>query len=224
MKHLFTLILAIFIFFSIKGQTCHCYQDSSLNEIIDCSTIRFQNKAKLYRQFNCDSSWYTFENPRVGIKKNIYSLEQPLLGLTEKLGFQYVAEFKKTFLIQNNLISGCCTPPEYILFNKTNGTEYKNLGPLIYYSENKNSGFVVYFSDSTCNSIVIYFIDNGKKAIVQLPKNRLVISLTKTGDSYPEYLFDETFISNNYLHLQYRYQKKEKGDKWYIQKIQRSLK
>ncbi|MGF2414540.1 MAG: hypothetical protein ACQUYJ_19550, partial [Ferruginibacter sp.] len=100
----------------LYGQQCQCETDTQLKEIISCETIHFNNHSKLYRQFNCDSSWLTFESS-VGIKRTLYSLEAALMNYTERLGYQYATEYKWSFLIQNNLISGCCTPPELSLIH-----------------------------------------------------------------------------------------------------------
>lgn len=224
MKIKYLFLLLFFKNFSASAQVCSCNIDSSLTDIINCKEIIFNNKAKLYRQFSCDSSWYIFENKKQGIKKSIYSLEAGLIDLTERLGYQYACEFRKTFLIQNNLISGCCTPPEYILFNKTSGNQYKNLGRLIYYNKDYHEGIVVYFKDSSCNSIIVYFVDSGKKIITQVPKGRFIYTLKKDNSIYPEYLFEETNLKGDVLILEYRYQINEETDKWHIQKIRIKLK
>ena len=54
------------------------------------------------------------------------------LHLTGRLGFNYATEYKNHFLMQYNVISGCCTPPDFYLFDKNTGQQTKVLGRLIY--------------------------------------------------------------------------------------------
>jgi hypothetical protein len=56
----------------IQSENCNCEENKELKDYISCKETVFRNGAKIYRQFNCDSSWLVFENKK--IKKNIYSL------------------------------------------------------------------------------------------------------------------------------------------------------
>ena len=125
----FITTLGLLIWTTSFGQKCFCDKDTTLKEIIDCTPVKFDNKAKLYWSFNCDSSWLTFKSP-THKKEIIFSLG--LLEYTGKLGYSYAKEYKKTFLIQNRVISGCCAPSDFYLFDKTNGQLRKNLGILIF--------------------------------------------------------------------------------------------
>lgn len=156
----------------------------------------------------------------MGIKTILYTLDG-LVMLTEKLGYVGWTEYKNVFLIQNNLISGCCDPPEYIVYNKNSGKYIKNLGALIYLSDNKNYPYVILFSDTTLNSITLLNVDNSKYFKIKLPKNRINTTLNKTGEMFPEQLFMDGNIDtkNGILQLNYRFQKDEKEDKWYDAKI-----
>jgi hypothetical protein len=212
------ILLSLYISTISYGQNCHCEDNPELNEIVSCDTISFSNKAKLYRRFNCDSSWLTFES-KLGKKTVLYSLEQPLIELTERLGYQYIQEYQKSFLIMNNLISGCCTPPEYLLFSKDNGQLIKNIGGVVYYSERRSNNFLLYFTNSSLNSLTLFYVDTGKRFNIRLPVGRFTTTLEKTGDLYGEYLFDEASLANTKFSIGYRYQRNEKADKWYTGKV-----
>jgi hypothetical protein len=177
----------------------------------------------LYRQFNCDSSWLTFESNK-GIKTILYSLEGGLIEATEKLGYQYAAEYKTTFLLQNNLISGCCTPPEYLLFNKTTGTEIKNFGSLIFYGVKEKYSLAVCMEDTSFNELKFYDINTKKTFTVNLPAGKIKATLEKGSEMYAEYLFDEAMISGNHFTASFRYQKKGKDKDWYNYKLTVDLK
>jgi hypothetical protein len=180
------------------GQKCSCKNTPDLKEVISCKKVLFNNGAKLYRQFTCDSSWLTFEN-KIGRTIVLYSLEAPLVELTERLGYQYIMENKQSFLIMNRLISGCCTPPEFLLFSKNNGKLLEKLGYLIYYSKNEEENFVLYFSDSTLNTVTLQYINSGKRYKISVPPNRFAETLKGTGENYAELLFDAGEFNNSFL-------------------------
>ena len=205
------------------GQRCSCEEAPEWNNVISCRTVTFNNKAKLYRQFNCDSSWLTFEG-RSGKKVVLYALQQPLVDLTERLGYQFVRENKQSFLIMNKLVSGCCTPPEYLLFDKSNGKQLRNLGKLIHHDQEGEDNFALHFSDSTLNSVTLLYLDTGKQYKIDLPSNRFVASLEKTGENHAELMFYESEVKNRVFSITYRYQLDEKAEKWYEDTIRIDLK
>lgn len=220
------IVISIVVFFFSTytyAQQCNCDGDSILKRSISCRPTYFKNHTKLYRQFNCDSSWLTFENRR-GIKKSIYSLEAGLMDYTERVGYQYATEFKTTFLIQNNVISGCCTPPEFILFNKTSGEKIKNFGPLIFYSENIKYPFVIYINDDALNLLSFYDVNTKKVFTIVLPKNKLLGTIKNRSEMYPEHLFEEPQITGNRFLVSFRYQNAGKSDNWHNYKVVVDLK
>ena len=229
MKVLLIIVLVFFLHTSFR-QKCKCYSNSNLIEIISCDTIHFKNHSKLYRSINCDSSWLTFENKQ-GKKKVIYSLEYPLLELTERLGYQYASEYYSTFLIQNNVISGCCDPPEFILFDKSNGSLKVNIGKIIFYSEIKTYPYIVKLTNSNYktfryknyNSLTFLNVNNTKTFKVKLPKGRILQTLKISNEAFPEYLFDEAKIKNGVFIVTYQYKKAERKGKWFKDKIRVNL-
>ena len=203
------------------GQNCSCEKDAMLKEIISCDTIKFDNKAKLFWNFNCDSSWLTFESPSHK-KEIIFSLGEGLQNMTGRLGYIYVQEYKNTFLIQNNVISGCCSPPDFYLYDKNTGQKKSDLGRLIFYSEDKKNPLVIGVTNSSYdtiaeaayNSLTIYNVDKDKKYFVQLSKGQIEKALEETEQIYPEYLFDEPIIRGDTIILTYYLRKaKSNSDK-----------
>ncbi|RZJ66343.1 MAG: hypothetical protein EOO47_25450, partial [Flavobacterium sp.] len=128
MKFLLSVLLSLTIFtacdqkYSSKKTdeylaNCHCDKDATLAQIISCNPKSLDNQAKLYWNYNCDSSWITFENKK-GDRKIIFTLGKELLELTNKIGHTKLEEFKSTFLYANSVISGCCDPEDYYLYDK----------------------------------------------------------------------------------------------------------
>ena len=225
MKNLIIIVL-IFFLQTAYGQKCNCDSDPNLIEIITCDTIHFKNHSKLYRSFTCDSSWLTFENKQ-GKKKVIYSLEYPLVELTERLGYQYASEYYSTFLIQNNVISGCCDPPEFILFDKSNGNLKVNIGKIIFYSKIKAYPYIVKLTNSNYknfryknyNSLTFLNVNNAKAFKVKLPKGRILQTLKISNEAFPEHLFDEAKIKNGVFIVTYQYKNAGQNEKWFKGKI-----
>ncbi|HUM50269.1 MAG TPA: hypothetical protein PK431_00590 [Chitinophagales bacterium] len=213
MKKIQLAIFSLLISTNIFSYECKCEDDSLLINIVSCDTILFTNKSILYRQFNCDSSWLMFEN-KEGNKKLLYSLQAGLIELTERLGFQFEMEYNSHFLIRNNLISGCCTKPEYLLFNKKTGKKEIELGKLILFSSDKNKPHVVYSSKSGIEVIVIRNFETNKIKILRLPKERFIYTLQNSNVLEQESLFDDSKIIGNVLYLKYNYLVKGTDDIW----------
>ena len=220
---LFCLFIFIFLLKNSLGQQCNCDSNPNLREVISCKKINFKNYSKLYWQFNCDSSWLTFEN-KYGKKKILYALESPYIEFSERLGYRYSAEYKSTFLIQNKLISGCCDPPEFILFDKNTGKLKLNLGSIIYYSEDSKYPFVIYLSKANYNSLTILNVDKNKNNKIELPIGRIHKTLKITDELFPEHLFEEGKNQNGVLKISYRYKKNTEDKKWYKDEIVIDLK
>ncbi len=212
------------IFFTTSfafGQNCKCDKDTLLSEVISCDTIRFNNKSSLYWTFNCDSSWLTFESP-AHKRVIIFSLSEGLQYLTGRLGYIYVKEYKNTFLIQNNVISGCCSPPEFYLYDKKTGKLKIKLGRLIFYSKDMHYPFAIGITNSNYdtpivanyNSLTIYNLNNDTKYFLSLPKGEIERAMNATERIYPEYLFEESIIKGETIILKYYLKTpKNKSDK-----------
>jgi hypothetical protein len=221
----------LFSVIGARGQNCFCDKDTMLKELISCDTIRFDNKAKLFWSFNCDSSWLTFQSPE---KSNtvIFSMGDGFVDFTGRLGHIYRTEYKNTFLVQNNVISGCCTPPEFYLYDKSTGEEKASLGRLIFYSEDRAMPLLVSVTNSNYdttstevyNSLTIYNADTDKEYSIKLQAGQIDKALRDTGEMYPESLFEERILNGTILKLAFRL-KRLKGDKdWPVKKITIDLK
>jgi len=189
-----------------------------LKELIPCNPKYLKNNSKLYWSFNCDSSWLTFENSK-GYKKVIFSLGDGLVDLTTRLGHIYFTEYKTSFLFTNTVISGCCAPVDYYLYDKASGNLIKYLGRAIFVSEDKKFPILVsvtnsnYDTTSTTdyNSLTIYNLDNNKKYKITIPKGEIEKGMRNNEFMFPEDVFETPIIENNKLILKYSTEKYRKG-------------
>jgi hypothetical protein len=197
---------------------CSCKNNPLLKESISCDTTYFDNGSKLYRQFNCDSSWLTFENKNK-VKKIMSSMDKSLIELTERLGYQYVKEYKKTLLFENRQASGGGFPINFELINKENGEMAEELGTIIYYTDDTTNNFILYLTTESLDTLTFYNMDNDKKYEFSIPKDRLLKTVKESEIMFPEFLFEEPKIENNILTLTYKYLVSDSPEKWNNDKI-----
>jgi len=227
MKYLLIIIFFFFLKDALGQNQCSCDSNLRLKDEISCKSILFHNKARLYRQYNCDSSWMVFQS-KIGRKKILDSSVNELVDLTGRLGYSYVTEYRSTFLIQNNVISGCCDPPEFILFDKQTGNLKDNLGRLIFYSENSKYPVVMYLQNNNYKSFESRNMDNSfikvlnvnshKEYRIYLPKNRIGKTMKLTDEIFAEHLFD-TEVKGNSIIIEYRYLTGKNNNKWVNSRI-----
>jgi len=231
MRTIITVFALLYGTLSFGQKNCFCDKDTMLKERIDCDVIKFDNNAKLYWSFNCDSSWLTFESP-THKKEIIFSLGDGLQNYTGRLGYSYAQEYKNRFLIQNRVISGCCAPSDFYLFDKATGQLRKKLGILIFYSQDKKLPFVISLTNSSYdttliiddNSLSVYNIDKSKTYYVKLLKGEIERAMKSTEEIHPEYLFDEPILKGTTVYLTYLLDKTEKGKKRHTKTIMIDLK
>ncbi|RTZ01765.1 hypothetical protein [Flavobacterium sp. GSP6] len=216
------IFLTTFISFDIVAQhsskgtsnkNCNYKTQPNLNESISCDTTLFQNGSKLYRQFNCDSSWLTFENKN-GLKKIMYSLDKPLIELTSRLGYQFVKEYKTTLLFENRQASGGGFPTNFELIDKDNGKVIEEFGTIIYYSDTDYNNYVLYLSSDSLVTLTFYNIDTKTKFNYSIPQGRLRKTVMESSQMFPEYLFEEPQTNDNILTLKYKYLVNADPEKW----------
>ena len=215
MKIYFQVLLSLTLFFSnslaeIKNEhsetqiNCGCKENMILNEVINCDTFLFDNGSLLYRQFNCDSSWLTFENKN-GFKRILTSLDSPMIEYTERLGYQFIKEFRTSLLFENRQASGGGFPINLALLNKDNGELLEDFGPIINYNDNYSNGYILYFSDDSLNIVSYYNLNTEKTFNFPIPRNRISKTIEESSEVCPEFLFDDPIIENNILLFKYKY-------------------
>lgn len=209
---LLLLIILTLIPLYLFGRECGCEKDS-IDYSYLCDTTKFDNYSKLYWQVNCDSAWLTFENKKFQ-KVILYSLTDDFRILTGHIGYVWCYEYKNKFIMENKVVSGCCQPHEYYLFDKTNGKLLNNLGHAIFVSDVKDIPIIVSITNSneeeviskvnySYNTLTITNIENGKIFKVDLPNN-LMESHDKFDDIlYPEEIFMSNSLNDYILKIEY---------------------
>jgi hypothetical protein len=203
-------------------KNCGCKSKPDLTEFISCDTTTFQNGAMLYRQFNCDSSWLTFES-KSGLKSILYSLDKPLIELTERLGYIFEKEYQNSLLFINKKASGGGFPVDFELVSKDNGQVLKEFGTIIFHSDDSLNNFVLYLSSDSLDTLTLYSVDQNKDFNFSIPKGRLWKTVRETSQMFPEFLFEEPTIDKSILTLTYKYLVSNSPEKWDTDKIQIDL-
>ncbi|WP_157510455.1 hypothetical protein [Flavobacterium frigidarium] len=222
MKIAVTIILSIISQLCL-GQNCICITRPELNEIISCEKTIFKNGAKIYREFNCDSSWVIFESESKK-KKILFSLDKDLIELTGRLGFANWIEYKNSFIVEYHNVSGCCDPYEFKLFDKTSGKKIAELGREIYHSENQKYPYFVTIDNKNSNFLSFLNLNTNKIFKINLPNGKIENTLKITNGIFSETLFDEGQIINGVFEIKYKYMENGKDKKWLFGKITVDLK
>lgn len=194
-------------------KNCGCKSKPNLNKFISCDTTLFKNGSKLYRQFNCDSSWLTFES-KSGLKRVLYSLDNELIELTGRLGYQFVKEYKTTLLFENRQASGGGFPINFELIDKYNGNVAEEFGTIIYYSDKDSDNYVLYLSSDSLDTLTFYNIDQRTEFNYSIPSGRLMKTVRESSKMFAEFLFEEPKEENNILTLTYKYLVNSDPEKW----------
>lgn len=194
---------------------CNCEENPELKDYISCEETVFSNGAKIYRQFNCDSSWLVFENKN--LKKNIYSLDKELIEYTHKLGYVDWVEFKSGLLMYNKTASGGFYPMEFVLLNKNSGKIILNLGKGIFIGETLKNPYLISL-DIEKPMFNVFNLDTKKSAKINFAFARIDNTMKINEALYPELLFDEGSIINGIFKIKYRYKLKE-NEGWKFENI-----
>lgn len=218
--HIMKIALAtIFTFFSLQifTQVCRCEQKSYLKDIISCDKTTLRNGARIYWNYDCNSSWITFQNKN--FQKKIFLLEEDLQEYSGRLGFIQWTETKKHFLVKNKVISGCCEPLEIVLFNKENGNKIKKLGTLIFEKNIAQNSYFFMLQD--LNTVLLFKSRDDKTYTFSLPKGRLEKTLKRSGDFHAENYFTDAEFKPNIFTANYKYLDENK--RWKTAKIKMEL-
>jgi len=212
------LIIIIFLIILnnqfVTGQAyCGCDSKPNYNSFISCDTIKFDNDAMLYRQFNCDSSWLTFESKNLH-KKILYSLSKEIIDLTPRLGYQFVKEYSNTILFMNRQASGGGFPMNYELINKENGEIYKELGPILFYSDKEQNELIVTLINDTIPLLSFFYINSEENENYPVSKKENNVTRFMSNEMFPENHFRNAILKDNIFEVEYSY-KEPDNDKWH---------
>lgn len=207
MKYLCTFIVCFFLT-SVYGQKCGCSHNPELKDIISCKKTQLENGAKIYWEYDCHSSWITFQHKN--IKRKIFELEKELIALSGRLGYRSWKEYKNSFLVENSMVSGCCQPEEYILYNKNSGRKIAELGTLISINDDRNQPYIV--TMKTDSQILYTNLNNNRSCSIQIPKNKIENTLRNSNELYPENLFENAGLNHGILSVTLKYKDSEKAD------------
>ena len=175
------LIAILIIIFSqnLLSQKSNCGCDKikidSENQY-KCDTTILTNGALIYWQWNCDSSWLTFENKGKILlsscnKSNVYSCEST--------GLNFLKEYHNYILFQYKWISGCCTPPDLVFFNKDNGKEIKRITNELFIWGDIDDNYALYFSDKTYNDLIYLDHNTDNQYLIHFENGQVLSSANK---------------------------------------------
>jgi hypothetical protein len=208
MKRLLIIVFSCFLNL-IYSQTCSCSKKPELKDLISCKPTIFKNGAKIFWEYDCNSSWITFQNGKK--KKKIFELEKEWIDFSSRLGYRSWTEYKNSFLIENSVVSGCCQPLEYILYSKETGNKIAELGTAVFKND---SGKHPYTLTMIGNDEVLFTnLNNNKSYGIKIPWKKIEYTLKNSDKFYAEELFENVQMKNGLLSMQLKY-KDSKNSKW----------
>lgn len=145
-----TILLTIQL--NIFGQNVKCGCDTFIEESkYKCDTMYFSDGAMLYWQYDCDSTWLTFENKEKIILKTCEA--ESVFGCN-RTGLNFIKEYNNYLFFIHEWISGCCVSPDLVFLSKENGQEIKRVKSEYFIWGSIDDDFALYFSDSTYMDLV----------------------------------------------------------------------
>ncbi|WP_345203533.1 hypothetical protein [Chryseobacterium ginsengisoli] len=208
MRRLLIIIFSCFLHL-IYSQNCGCSKKPELKNLISCRPTIFKNKAKIFWEYNCNSSWITFQKGKYQHK--IYSLDKATMEFSTRLGYINWTEYKNSFLIENSMASGCCDPHEYILYSKETGVKIANLGTAIFKNDSDKDPYVLTMSGN--DEVLFTNLNDNKSCRIKIPQKKIENTLKNSDKFYAEELFENFQLKKGILSMQLKY-KDSRNSKW----------
>lgn len=144
----------------VDNSLCECNEQTTDN--YDCDTITLSNNAILYWKINCDLVEYCFEkNSKI---TTIYSNQY----YDHRLGMSFKKEYDDYLYFVNQVISGCCTPPELVFLDKNNASEINKISSDNFIYANSEKDYIIYFKDTTLTSVTYHNLKTNKKSLTNI--------------------------------------------------------
>jgi hypothetical protein len=188
-------------------RNCFCSQDTSLSEQINCDTIELKSGSRIFYQFNCDSSWLTFQN-RTGLNTVLFSLDTALIGLTYKLAWHVERDYEHYVLFVARATSGLPTTLVYQLLDKQSSSVTEEFGQVVYCETSSSCDFLLYVPDSADDHLRLRLLPDGEEFRVQLPQKLSELHRSV----YIESQFSEPKIRGQVYTFEYNYVDEKTGE------------
>jgi len=187
--------------------------------MVKCDTTIFSTKTRLYWQWNCDSSWLTFETKK-GTKRIIQTFKEDELPKTESIRPRFIKEFDSKLWFKQQKVPGCCYPPSHFLLNAKVGTTLWEVQEDLFVQENQEKNLVFYFSDTTFTQLVAFDLMKNKKTNYTIPKNRILKTLKMAKVPFVSEIFEKSRIVKSQVEMYYNYYKEDGRKQWVKDTIQ----
>ena len=217
----YILPILVFFFFSCihkKNSTynglsssCTC-KDVSYN-LVNCDTTFFLSESKIYWQWNCDSSWLTFETKR-GKKQIIQSYLEDKLPLSRSIGPVIIKELNRQLWFRQQKIPGCCYPPSHFILLSKTGERIWEIEENLFVQDYPEKNLIFYFTDTTFSNLVLYDIANNRTTDFTLPKERISKTLKVASVPHVYEIFEKGVIDSNQSEIYYNYYKENSRPQW----------
>ena len=146
----------------------------------------------LYWQWNCDSSWYTFENiSKKVILKSCPS--EPPAGCN-RLGLRFIKEFDSILLFIYKSVSGCCQLPTVLFFDKSTCEEKQRISDNCIVHIDYEHDVLMYFEDTTYQKLIYHDLKRNTKYCTIFYGSEVISSLKNNQALWLNTLFSDFAI------------------------------
>lgn len=165
------------------------------DDIINTDTTILSTGSMIYWQYNKDSSWLTFETKQKE-KKILNTMYDNLMGYTHRLGIQFIDEYPNYAFFIEEVISGCCTPPNLIFLDKKDGKKINTITSNQVIPNSDRDSFCTYFNDNY-DSIVTLDLARNKRSFIEITDSSLIEYIKSYRSNYPHQSIKEVIIQND---------------------------
>ncbi|MEO9257834.1 MAG: hypothetical protein ABI207_05590 [Crocinitomicaceae bacterium] len=158
-----------------KNSSCYKYMLSSENEYF-CDTTVFTNGSKLYYQWNCDSTWLTFENKEKIILKSCLDSD-PIL--CSRIGLNFIKEYPNYLLFVYKWASSGSWSPDLVFIDKENVQEKNRISSGQFVWGDTDENYALYFSDTTFSELIYLDHESDKEYMYLFKDNEVLNSIKK---------------------------------------------
>jgi len=166
---LIIIICSSTVFSQDSNSDCYEFMHFKQNENF-CDTINLTTGAKLYYQWNCDSTWLTFENKEKVILKSCSDID-PIL--CSRVDLNFIKEYPNYLLFRHKWTTTSFTPPDMVFINKDNGKEINRIAKEQFVWGDSDKDYLLYFSDNTLNELTYLDHNTDNKHVVKFEDGKI---------------------------------------------------
>lgn len=174
-------------------------------------TMSTAKGSMIYWQYNQDSSWLTYEDIN-GVKTMLNTMYCPMMHYSYQLGMQRYDVYPKYAVFYEELISGCCTPPNVVFLDNSTAKELRRIDSYSFIRLDED--YCIFFKDTALNTASFLDLKTDKTTTLIFPEGLFMSKMESSRNTYPREFFNEIDVNKNNLKVVYQYKNKQSDPDW----------